>query len=209
VAGAEPRCGRLTFAGGAFNVRITAATGEDLYRVRLTGHDPTVRAAGGLVVVRFPRARPCDCWATPAGEHAAVSLGRGVRWEIAVRGGASHVVADLRRLAVARLDFGGGAGRVALALPPPQGTVRLRILGGASNTVVYRPAGVAASLRVAGGATGVTLDTQRVGVSGGDVELHSAGAARGAGRYEIAVSGGANALVVAQGPPPWGILGPP
>ena len=207
VPGADPRCGRLSFAGEAFNVRITAAAGDELYGGRLTGCAPAARTAGGLVVVRFPRTRLCECWATPAGDPAAVTLGRGVRWEIAVRGGASHVVADLRRLDVARLDLGGGAGRVAIALPPTQGTVRLRILGGASNTVVYRPAGAAVSLRVAGGVTGVTLDAQRIGVSGGDVELHSPGGAGATGRYEIAVSGGANALVVALGPPPWGRLG--
>jgi hypothetical protein len=98
---------------------------------------------------------------------------------------------------------------VAIALPAPQGAVRLRIAGGASNTVIYRPSGVAVSLRVAGGATGVTLDAQRIGVSGRDVDLQAPGAAGGPGRYEIAVSGGANALVVAQGPPPWGVLGVP
>jgi hypothetical protein len=205
VPGADLRRGRLSFAGGASHVRITAAAGDDVYGVRLAGRDPTIRTAGDVVVVRFPPARPCDCWA--AGDTAAVTLGTGVRWEIAFRGGASHVVADLRRLAVARLDFGGGAGRVAIALPRPRGTVRLHILGGANNTVVYRPAGVAVGLSVAGGATGVTLDAQRVGVSGGDVELRAAGDGRAPGGYEIAVSGGANSLVVAQGPPPWGILG--
>jgi hypothetical protein len=199
----------LSFAGGASGVRITAAAGDDLYGLRPAGRPPAVRTAGGLVVVRFPRSRPCECWAPPAETTAAVALGRGIRWELTFRAGAAHVVADLRRLDVAGLDFGGGAGRVAIALPAPRGAVRLCIAGGASNTVIYRPYGVAVSLRVAGGATGVTLDAQRIGVSGRDVDLQAPGAAGRAGRYEIDVSGGANALVVAQGPPPWGTLGVP
>jgi hypothetical protein len=126
-----------------------------------------------------------------------------VRWQIAFRGPVDHVAADLRGLALAGLELDGGAGRLTVLLPAPRGTVRVRILGGASHVALHRPPGTAVRLRVSGGATGVALDDQRIGVAGGELSLQApgAGGGRAAGRYEVAVSGGANMLLVGQGPP--------
>jgi hypothetical protein len=154
------------------------------------------------MVIRFPRAHPAQQRLAPPEGPAEVTLGAGVRWQIVFRGPASHVAADLRGLALPRLDLDGGAARVTVALPTPQGTVPVRILGGASHVAIHRPPGIPVRLRVDGGATGVTLDDQCVGVAGGRLSLHAPGARRAAGRYEVTVSGGANVLVVGLDPPP-------
>ena len=199
----EERRGRLVFAGEVSRLRLTGgAPGADLFRVWPAPGGPRIRLVGDLVVVRFPRADPAqERLASPQGP-AGVTLGAGVRWQVAFRGGASHVVADLRGLALSRLEFDGGAARVTVALPSPAGAVLVRILGGASHVAIHRPPGVPVRLRVVGGATAVTLDDQRVGVAGGGVSLHAPGDRRATGRLEVAVSGGANVLAVGQGLPP-------
>jgi hypothetical protein len=93
---------------------------------------------------------------------------------------------------------------VEVILPAPSGTVPVRILGGASNVVFHRPPGTAVRLRIRGGATGVALDEQRVGVAGGELFLDAPGDGRAAGSYEVVVTGGANMLIVGQGLPPSG-----
>ena len=165
----EERRGRLVFAGEVSRLRLTGgAPGADLLRIWPVPGGPRLRLAGDLVVVRFPRPDPAqERLASPEGP-AGVTLGAGVPWQIAFRGPASHVAADLRGLALSRLEFDGGAARVTVALPAPLGTVPVRILGGASHVAIHRPPGVPVRLRVDGGATAVTLDGQRVGVAGGD-----------------------------------------
>jgi hypothetical protein len=197
----EVRCGRLVFAGGASDLRVTrGGSGAGLYRVRPAPQRPQVRRRGDFVVVRFPSAPLAQGWpALPEGP-AEIGLGAGVRWQIAFRGGAAHVAADLRGLALAGLEFDGGAGRVTVSLPAPLGTVHVRILGGANNVVIHRPPGTPVHLSVRGGVTGVALDDQRVGVARGELSLHAPGEGSPAGRYEVAVTGGANMLVVGQGP---------
>jgi hypothetical protein len=201
------RRGRLVFGGGASGLRVDGgAPGAALYRVRPASPGPRVRTRGDVAVVRFPSGPPARGWPARPEGPAEIALGAGVRWQIAFRGGASHVAADLRGLALAGLAFDGGAGRVTVLLPAPSGTVPARILGGARHVVLHRPPGTAVRLRVRGGATGVALDGQHVGVAGGELSLHAPGDGRAAGRYEVVVTGGANLLLVGQGPPPPGGL---
>lgn len=86
----------------------------------------------------------------------------------------------------------GGAGRLEVALPEPSGTVAVVVLGGASNVAIQRPTGVAARLRVEGGATHLRLDDKRIGAAGGDLDLKSRGYDAATDRYDITVAGGAN-----------------
>ena len=186
--------GQLGFARGAANLtlRVDSSMG-DLYHARFEGPEPRVRAEGGAVTIDYPRTfHPFD-WRTRAAE---VMLNAQVLWEIGVRGGASRLDADLSRLCLASFDVSGGASRVELTLPKPSGTVHFRIAGGASNVAIRRPEGVAAQVRVGGGATKLSLDEQRFGAIGGDVRLESPDYATAVHRYEIEVQGGANNLTV-------------
>jgi hypothetical protein len=126
------RRGRLVFGGGTSGLRVAGgAPGTDLYRVRPASPGPRVRTRGDVAVIRFPSSSLAQGWpALPEGP-ALNALGAGVRWQIAFRGGASHVAADLR----------------GLALAGPESPPRLRLPGDAAATrhsgqsVLQRPGG--------------------------------------------------------------------
>lgn len=77
-------------------------------------------------------------------------------------------------------------------LPAPSGTVPVFIRGGASNVAIRRPNGVAARLRVGGGATHLKLDDRHIGATGGELDLRDRDYDVAADRYDVIVTGGAN-----------------
>ena len=106
-----------------------------------------------------------------------------------------------------------------MTFPAPRGVVAVRIAGGVNRVAIHRPAGVAAQLRVEGGASVVALDGQRSKGSGevvlrapdvggrgrsrlapglGYLALETSGAASALDRLEIEIMGGANKVVVDQ-----------
>ena len=52
-------------------------------------------------------------------------------------------------------------------------------------------------MRIAGGASKLTFDEQRLGAVGGETQLASPGAERASDRYEIEIGGGASELTIA------------
>jgi hypothetical protein len=74
--------------------------------------------------------------------------------------------------------------------------VAVVILGGASNVAIRRPEGVAARLRVDGGATNLKFDDRYIGAAGGELDLLSGDYDGAADRYDIAITGGANNLSI-------------
>ena len=191
------RGGRLRFTNGAHRLVIRAdARLRVLYRERSGYRMPTVGVRRGIVTIRYPRF-PAGCWLDDSSEHLAeVELNARVPWDVEVRGGASRLLADLRELRLGSLEVDGGASRLVLALPAPTGSVAVVILGGASNVAIRRPEGVAARLRVDGGATNLEFDERHIGAAGGGLDLHSRGYDGAQDRYDIAVTGGANNLSI-------------
>ena len=192
--------GRLVFVPGASQVTIGADPAlPDLYRARFDGEAPHVRAENGVLTICYPRHSIVD-WVRdalrPNDRAARIVLNGTIPWRIEVDGGVSRLSADLRRLQLEALAIGGGASRVVLTLPRPTGVVPVRIGGGASNVAIHRPAGVAARLRVRGGATDLTFDDQEAGAVGGEVRWQSPGFAGAGDRYEIEVGGGASDLMI-------------
>lgn len=184
---------RLRFTNGAHRIAIRADLHlRGLYRARFGDRTPTIRVQRDVVTIRFPRVPACDwvnCWL----EHPAeVELSARIPWDIDVRGGASRLVADLRGLRLGSLKVDGGASRLEVVLPAPAGTVAVVILGGASNVAIRRPNGVAARLRVGGGATNLRFDDRHIGAAGGELDLQSGDYDGAADRYDIAVTGGVN-----------------
>ena len=192
--------GRLVFVPGAVRVAIDADPAlPDLYRARFAGEPPETRTEDGVVTIRYPRHSLVDLVrdALRRDDRAArVVLNGTIPWRIEVDGGVSRLSADLRRLQLEALAIGGGASRVVLTLPRPTGVVPVRIGGGASNVAIHRPAGVAARLRVRGGATDLTFDDQEAGAVGGEVRWQSPGFTGAGDRYEIEVGGGASDLTI-------------
>ena len=189
--------GRIIFVSGASNVSIHADLAmQDLYRAHFEGRVPTVDVQGGTVTVRYPSSPPLDWTYRGIERPAEVALNVSIPWQIEVCDGASKLIADLSKLKLGSLDLSGGASRVELTLPEPSGTVSVRVLGGASNVTIRRSEGVAARLRVGGGSTNLAFDEERFGAVGGEVDLRSPDYEDAADRYDIAVTGGANAVTV-------------
>jgi hypothetical protein len=94
------------------------------------------------------------------------------------------------------LEIKGGARQVEVTLPPPSGTIPLRVLGGAEGLTVHRPKGVAARVRVSRGANGLVFDEQRHGAVGGETTLQSPDYEHAADRYDIEISGGVSGLTI-------------
>lgn len=171
----------------------TADVGDDLYRIS-TPQDsrvrPQVTVDGGVVHLHLTHRDG------PGPADVDVLLSRAVRWRVEARAGTGSFTADLRGGAVAGVDVLAGSGRVDLALPPPHGTVPVRMVGGTSSWTVTRPADVPVRATASAGAGSIAVDdVSRVGVAAGTV-LASPGWQAAADRYDLDAVGGVAALVV-------------
>jgi len=187
--------GRLVFERGASGIFVGVDPAmADLVRARLEGPASQVRAQNGTVTVRQRRRRSPS---VGRDEHAnEILLNGSIPWEVEVRGGASNLAADIVELTLRSLEIKGGASKVELTLPPPSGTIPLRVLGGAEGLTIRHPKGVAARVYVSRGASGLVLDEQRHGALGSETSLQSPDYEHAAHRYDIEVSGGASGLTI-------------
>lgn len=189
--------GRLRFTRGVHRIFVRAESNvRSLCRARFGKRVPTIWVQGGVVAIRYPRGLACGWLDYRTEPPAEVALNASVPWDIEVRGGASRLLADLRGLRLGSLNLDGGASRLEVALPRPVGTVAVVVLGGASNVAISRPEGVAAQLRVSGGATNLRFDDRRIGAAGGDLDLRNRDYEDATDRYYVAVTGGANNLSI-------------
>ena len=172
---------------------------DDLYRARFGEPVPEVRVEEGTVTIRRPRRQ------TSVGSYRErtdeVVLNGQVPWRIESGRGVSRLAVDLSGLELASFEIEGGASRVVLRLPKPRGSVLVSFRGGASNVAIHCPEGVAARVRVSGGATNLSFDRQRFGVLGDKVDLRSPEYDDASDRYDVVVTGGANNLIVDDAPP--------
>ena len=191
------RSGRLRFTNGAHRIIIHADSRlRGLYRARFGDRMPKVEARRGIVTIQYPRFSGGD-WLNDRSERPAeVELNASMPWDVEVSGGASRLTADLSGLRLGSLKVDGGASRLEVVLPAPSGIVTVVILGGASNVAIRRPEGVAARLRVDGGATNLTFDDRHIGAAGGELDLQSGDYDGAVDRYALAVTGGANNLSI-------------
>jgi len=190
-------CGRLRFINGAHGVAIAAdPDAHYLYHARFAYRIPTVGVDGGEVTVRYPRTRGCDWLGFRAERPAEVMLNARIPWSVEIHGGATRIAADLRGLRLRTIDVDGGASRLEVTLPAPEGTVVVAIAGGASNVAILRPEGVAARLRVDGGVTHLRFDEKRIGAAGGELDLRNSDYDHAKNRYEVSIVGGASNVSV-------------
>jgi DNA-binding MarR family transcriptional regulator len=193
--------GRLVFVSGAPNITVRGdASLRDLYRAHFEGPIPRMRVRGGVVTVGYPRFGWFDWrgqiadqnidisahWRRDRGE---IALNAAVPWAIELRGGASRLTADLRSLRLESFEMRGGANRVELTLPRPDGIVPIRVGGGMNRMEVLRPAGTAMGLEARGGMSEITVDGESF-KGRGKLSIQSPGADKDPNRYEIEISGG-------------------
>ncbi|HSK16533.1 MAG TPA: hypothetical protein VK915_10230 [Gaiellaceae bacterium] len=190
--------GRLEFARGGSRVTLSfhEEAGE-LFRARFEGVVPMVLAHDGRVTIEYPRLSPSE-WLRPNRRAAEIALNESLPWTLAFGGGVSSLRADLRRVTLSLLEIDGGASDVDVMLPAPAGIVCIRVAGGASGIRLDRPGGCAARVHIAGGASKLTFDEQRLGAIGGEIRLESAGSDQAPDRYEIDIGGGTSALTIRE-----------
>ena len=191
------RSAHLRFANSAHRIIIQADSRlRGLYRARFGDRMPKVEARRGIVTIQYPRFSGGDWLNDRSKRPAEVELNASIPWDIELSGGASRLTADLRGLRLGSLSVDGGASRLEVVLPALSGTVSVVIVGGASNVAIRRPEGVAARLRVDGGATNLAFDDRHIGVAGGELDLQSGDYDAATDHYDIAITGGANSLSI-------------
>ena len=186
---------RLVFPHGVANLTIRVdASITETYRAEFYGPKPQVSESEGVVTIDYPRFNPLIWGRTSAN----VTLNPARAWAIEIRGGVSHLDADLRRLELAGIDVHGGASQFDVQLPRPTGGVRIGVSGGASKLTLRRPVAVPARLHVGGGASKLALDDQFFGAIGGPVRLETPDYSAAGDRYEVEIGGGASKITVGR-----------
>lgn len=148
-----PRDGRtaaaLDLVDGAKTVTLrTADLGDDLYRISTPVGAPRADERDGRVQVRLD--------GTP--DAVDVALNTRVRWDLRVAGGAQLSTIDLTGGRVGGVELSGGASRINLTLPEPDGTLSVRMSGGVSLLDVRTAGSAPVRVRLGSGASQVVLD---------------------------------------------------
>ncbi|AGZ44531.1 hypothetical protein AFR_31355 [Actinoplanes friuliensis DSM 7358] len=81
-----------------------------------------------------------------------ILLNRAVRWDIRLPAGAGEQHLDLADGRIRRLELGSGTGLVSMRLPPPRGTVGIKLAGGVGEIAVAMPPQTALRFHLRGGA---------------------------------------------------------
>ena len=149
---------------GAGKVSLHAADlGGDLYRISTPQGGPAVprvEEQGGRVQLRLGH----------QADAVDIALSTRVRWDLRVAGGADSSTIDLTGARVGGVDLTGGATRINLTLPRPDGTLTVLMSGGVNLFDVRSAGGVPVRVRVGSGAARVTLDgEQHQGVAAGSL----------------------------------------
>lgn len=182
--------GYLFFSRGASHLRIGVdGSMEDLYQASFEGKVPHISVDRGTVTVTYrPSFHP------PRGE---ITLSGRIPWAIEARMGMSDVTADLEDIELTSLEITGGTSKIALKLPRPEATVRIRIGGGASDVEVVRPTGVPVRLRTGAGTSRLAIDDLRVGSAGGKTDWRSPDYDVASDcRYDIEIGAGASKVTI-------------
>jgi len=134
-----------------------------------------------------------------AGASLTVTVSAGIAWQLDFGGNTSTTAVDMRGGQVSGLAFGQGSAGITVALPRPDGTVTLRLEGGASTLAVSEPAGVPARVTAGNGASEVTIaGAVHTGIAGGTV-ITQPGWGSAASRVDIDATSGVSAVTVAEG----------
>jgi hypothetical protein len=133
----------------------TGPLGDDLYRVS-TPQDNSVLPFAELeedgVRVRLARS------GRNGNSSVDVVLNERIRWDLRLSGGIRRGTVDLGSGRIAGVDLRGGATRLDLVLPPPDGTLPVRMTGGINRFTVRTADGVPVRVRTRRGAGQVVLN---------------------------------------------------
>ncbi|HKA49821.1 MAG TPA: TetR/AcrR family transcriptional regulator C-terminal domain-containing protein [Candidatus Dormibacteraeota bacterium] len=182
--------GRLEITNGVAGMTLRADPAlAELCAGRFQGKPPTVQVEGGTVRITLHHKR------LQLRTHTAdLALNPAVPWDVDISSGVWRLRADLRGLRLGSFSVSSGTADMTLLLPPPEGTVPVRVSGGAHKLTIHRPPGVAARIRVGSGVHRLTLDTLHLG-SAGETRWETPDFEAASGRYDVEIDGGASQLV--------------
>jgi len=179
---------------GTTTVNIRAADlGGDLYRVRTpidADVQPRVIADGNRIKLHLV---PND----QSGPGVVdIELHSSVRWQLRLTGGVAEHSIDLTGAELSGVDIVGGAARIELSLPAPDGTLPVRMTGGANQFLINAPDGPPAQVRFGAGAASATIDSRsHDGIAPGAV-FTGQGWAGATDRYDIDAVAGLSVLTL-------------
>jgi hypothetical protein len=173
----------------------TARLGDELYRVSA----PTGSSVRPVAEIEGDRVRLSLVTTKVKGTAAVdITLNAAVRWDLMVSGGVRTGVLDLRDTRLGGVDLRGGATRLDLRLPRPDGTLRVRMAGGVNSFRIHTLDRVPARVLARRGAGKVTLyDLVEDGVARGQL-LASPAFDRSTDRIDVDAVAGMGTLVVAD-----------
>jgi hypothetical protein len=179
VSGATTVTVRAADLGGADRLRALTPDGA--------GVAPVLDTDGDTVRVHLVRT------GEPGSAEVTVLLDRRVRWQVRMSGGATSELLDLRSARLSGVDLAAGAARIELVLPVPDRAVPITMAGGATEFTLHVPRGVAAAVRIGGGAASTDVDgVRRTGLAAGTV-LATAAATN---RYDVDATAGVSTLML-------------
>ena len=188
---------RLQFKSGANELLIQGSESiEDLYRAKFEGQVPQVRVRDGVVIVQHKGRFQWD-WRD---RRADFTLNASLPWDIEVIGGGNKIQGKLTAIDLRSFEMTGGVHQLRLTLGRPTGDVPIRLIGGAHQVRIERPAGAAVRLELTDGAAGIKFDDQTLLVAGtgGGAVFESKGASGAADRYLIEIKGGVSRITVTE-----------
>lgn len=191
----------LVLEFGASTLDVQAGSlGDDLYQAHFEygPGEPTPTASldretGTVTIHQNPH---FNLFAFSGSRHDQVALRLNDRlpWTIRISGGASQMTLDLSQGHLAGVRISGGASQMDLTLPPPHGTVRVEMSGGASQMRI-RAGGSAARINVTGGLGSLQAnDSRYAGV--GQLSWQTPGYGAATDRYDIQITGGASEVTL-------------
>jgi hypothetical protein len=183
-------------ASGAESVTIRGVDlGGLLYRVDTPPQGkvtPTVTDDGSRVQLKL-------AGTAIAGQATVeVQLNTKVLWRLRLAGGGLRQAVDFRTGRLAGVELAAGAGEIDITVPKPDGTLTVKLSGGAGLLAVHAPIGTVAQVRLGtvGGAGTVTIDgTTQQSLSPGTV-LTPPGWATAKDRYDIEATAGVATLTL-------------
>jgi hypothetical protein len=186
------RRGKLVFGNGSIKTTIDAgAPALELYTAGFEHPVPKATVQGGTVSFKYT-GMPFLAWRE---KPAFVKLNSSIPWQIQIQGGASKIAMDLREIMLEGLEIGGGMGDLSVRLPKPSGTISVKLSGGASNLSIRRPSGVPVQVRISPGSNKVTIDKEYIH-NRDTLKWESPDYSRARDRYDIAITGGANKVII-------------
>lgn len=191
--------GQLEMVNGVSNIELTGDPSiRELFQGQFSGLVPEVRTRNERVIIRHRLSITGWLEHVLSGyRHAGkILLNTSIPWQIELRGGVSHLDADLREIQLRSLIVTGGVSEADILLPRPVGTVQIHVASGVSNLRIFHPQGVAAQLKVGGGINQLVFHGQSYGSIGGGIQVDTADYKTDTNRYEIVIDGGVSNLSV-------------